>query len=143
MGRDAVGVRGIKLKEGDYVVGSGRAVPGSSLLSITENGYGKRTLVEEYFRGESGDPQKRGGSGMKAYQCTDKTGKIAGVRVVEEHEDILMITDDGTIIRTAVSDINVYSRVTQGVRVMRLDDGVHIISIASADKEEEEKTSEE
>ena len=143
MGRDAVGVRGIKLKEGDYVVGSGRAVPGSSLLSITENGYGKRTLVEEYFRGESGDPQKRGGSGMKAYQCTDKTGKIAGVRVVDENEDILMITDDGTIIRTAVSDINVYSRVTQGVRVMRLDEGVHIISIASADKEEDEKTAEE
>ena len=143
MGRDAVGVRGIKLKEGDYVVGSGRAIPGSSLLSITENGYGKRTLVEEYFRGESGDPQRRGGSGMKAYQCTEKTGKIAGVRVVEENEDILMITDDGTIIRTAVSDINVYSRVTQGVRVMRLDEGVHVISLASADKEEEEKTAEE
>ncbi|MBQ3103117.1 MAG: DNA gyrase subunit A, partial [Oscillospiraceae bacterium] len=143
MGRDAVGVRGIKLKEGDYVVGSGRAIPGSSLLSITENGYGKRTLVEEYFRGESGDPQKRGGSGMKAYQCTDKTGKIAGVRVVEEHEDILMITDDGTIIRTAVADINVYSRVTQGVRVMRLDEGVHVISLASADKEEDEKAAEE
>ena len=143
MGRDAVGVRGIKLKEGDYVVGSGRAVPGSSLLSITENGYGKRTLVEEYFRGESGDPQKRGGSGMKAYQCTEKTGKIAGVRVVDENEDILMITDDGTIIRTAVTDINIYSRVTQGVRVMRLDEGVHVISLASADKEEEEKSSEE
>ncbi len=143
MGRDAVGVRGIKLKEGDYVVGAGRAIAGSSLLSITENGYGKRTAVEEYFRGESGDPQKRGGSGMKSYQCTDKTGKIAGVKVVEDHEDILMITDDGTIIRTAVTDINVYSRVTQGVRVMRLDEGVHVISLASADREEDEKSGEE
>ncbi|NLU23734.1 MAG: DNA gyrase subunit A [Clostridiales bacterium] len=138
MGRDAVGVRGIRLKEGDYVVGAARAVQGHTLLSITENGYGKRTPIEEYLRGEGGEPQKRGGSGLKNYNVTEKTGKVVAARVVTGEEDILMISDDGTIIRMDASDINIYSRATQGVRVMRVAEDVKVISLARAEKEEED-----
>jgi len=141
MGRDAVGVRGIKLKDGDYVVGAARAQEGGALLAITENGYGKRTPVEEYFRGDSGDPQKRGGSGMKGYNLTEKTGKVIGIKMVTGEEDLLLISDDGTMIRMDVNDINVYGRTTQGVRVMRLSEGVKVISIATTEKEEEDASS--
>jgi len=138
MGRDAVGVRGIRLKEGDYVVGAARAVEGHTLLSITENGYGKRTAIEEYLRGDGGEPQKRGGSGLKNYRVTEKTGKVVAAKVVTGEEDILMISDDGTIIRMDAADINIYSRSTQGVRVMRVADGVKVISLARAEKEAED-----
>ncbi|MCI2058439.1 MAG: DNA gyrase subunit A [Oscillibacter sp.] len=133
MGRDAVGVRGIRLRQDDYVVAGVRAAAGQTLLAITENGYGKRTPVSEYLRGDG--PQSRGGYGMKGYQVTDKTGPIAGAKVVTGQEDILLISDDGTIIRMATEDVNVYSRTAQGVRVMRLSDGVKIISMARAEKE--------
>lgn len=137
MGRDAVGVRGIMLREGDYVVGAARALAGKTVLAITENGYGKRTAVEEYLRGgEELRTQKRGGYGLKGYQITEKTGKLVAIKVVDGDEDVLLVSDDGTIIRTAVSDINVYGRAAQGVRVMRLADGVKVISIARAEKEE-------
>ena len=138
MGRDAVGVRGIRLKEGDYVVGAARAVEGHTLLSITENGYGKRTAIEEYLRGDGGEPQKRGGSGLKNYHVTEKTGKVVAAKVVTGEEDILMISDDGTIIRMDAADINIYSRSTQGVRVMRVAEGVKVISLARAEKETED-----
>ena len=133
MGREAVGVRGIKLREGDYVVAGVRAIEGQTLLAITENGYGKRTDIAEYLRGDG--PQSRGGFGMRGYQVTEKTGPIAGAKVVTGDEDILLISDDGTIIRMASSDVNVYSRTAQGVRVMRLKDGVKVISLARAEKE--------
>ena len=133
MGRDAVGVRGIKLREGDYVVGAARAHAGKTLLSITENGYGKRTAVEEFLRGS--EVQKRGGFGMKGYTVTEKTGKVVAVKVVDGDEDVMLVSDDGIIIRMAVSDINVYGRSAQGVRVMRLDEGVKVISIARAEKD--------
>ena len=133
MGRDAVGVRGIKLREGDYVVGAARAHAGKTLLSITENGYGKRTAVEEFLRGS--EVQKRGGFGMKGYSVTEKTGKVVAVKVVDGDEDVMLVSDDGIIIRMAVSDINVYGRSAQGVRVMRLDEGVKVISIARAEKD--------
>ena len=133
MGRDAVGVRGIKLREGDYVVGAARAHAGKTLLSITENGYGKRTAVEEFLRGS--EVQKRGGFGMKGYSVTEKTGKVVAVKVVDGDEDVMLVSDDGIIIRMAVSDINVYGRSAQGVRVMRLDEGVKVISIARAQKD--------
>ena len=133
MGREAVGVRGIKLREGDYVVAGVRAIEGQTLLAITENGYGKRTDIAEYLRGDG--PQSRGGFGMRGYQVTEKTGPIAGAKVVTGEEDILLISDDGTIIRMASSDVNVYSRTAQGVRVMRLKDGVRVISLARAEKE--------
>ena len=142
MGRDAVGVRGIRLREGDYVVAGARAHEGQTLLTITENGYGKRTDIEEYLRGEGGEPQKRGGSGMKNYHITEKTGKVVAAKVVSGEEDILMISDDGTFIRMASADINIYGRVAQGVRVMRLKDGVRVISVARTDKEQTEETHE-
>ncbi|MBO7741881.1 MAG: DNA gyrase subunit A, partial [Victivallales bacterium] len=134
MGRDAVGVRGIKLREGDYVVAGVHAVEGRSLLAITENGYGKRTDITEYLRGD--EPQNRGGYGMRGYQVTEKTGPIAGARVVKGDEDILLISDDGTMIRMDCAHVNTYGRTAQGVRVMRLSDGVKVISLALTEKEE-------
>ena len=138
MGRTAVGVRGIRLRSGDYVVGAGRAGGGSALLSITENGYGKRTAIDEYVRGNEGTPQKRGGYGLKNYNCTAKTGKVADVRVVNEEDDILVVADDGTIIRMAVDSISLLSRATQGVRLMRVTEGSKVISFARTDKEKDE-----
>ena len=137
MGRDAVGVRGIRLREGDYVVGAARAREGGMLLSVTENGYGKRTPIEEYIRG-SGEPQHRGGMGLKNYNVTEKTGKVAACKVVDELDDILLISDDGTIIRMAVDGISVYGRATQGVRLMRVSEGSRVISVARTEKEAED-----
>ncbi|MCI8477635.1 MAG: DNA gyrase subunit A [Oscillospiraceae bacterium] len=136
MGRDACGVRGIKLKEGDYVVGAARAKYNHQVLMVTENGYGKRTPMDEYIRSDG--PQNRGGYGLKAYHITEKTGKIAGVKVVNEEDDILLISDDGVIIRMAAAGVNLYSRATQGVILMRLAEGVKLISLARAEKEDEE-----
>ena len=133
MGRMATGVRGITLRAGDYVVGAARAHAGKTVLAVTENGYGKRTAVEEYLRGDG--PQNRGGKGMKGYQVTDKTGPVVAIKVVDGDEDLLLVSDDGSIIRTAVEDISTYSRATQGVRLMRLAEGVKVISIARAEKE--------
>jgi len=143
MGREAVGVRGIRLREGDYVVAGARAHEGQTLLTITENGFGKRTPIEEYLRGEGGEPQKRGGSGMKNYHITEKTGKVVAAKVVTGEEDILLISDDGTIIRMATEDINIYGRVAQGVRVMRLKEGVRVISVARTDKDGAEEENKE
>ena len=126
MGRDAVGVRGIKLREGDYVVGAEIASHGDALLTITENGYGKRTLVPEY------SVQNRGGYGLKNYNITPKTGSVVATAIVYETDDVLIISDDGTIIRTKADGISVYGRVTQGVRVMTVADGVKVISLAKA-----------
>ncbi len=132
MGRTAVGVRGIRLREGDYVVGAGSTYGGEALLSITERGYGKRTLVEEY------SVHGRGGLGLRNYNVTDKTGPVADVKMVNPHEDLLVITDDGTIIRMAVDNISLLGRATQGVRVMRLMEGSRVISIEKTGREVEE-----
>ena len=142
MGRTAMGVRGIKLRAGDYVIGGVLAKLGSMLLAITENGYGKRTPIEEYIR-SSGEPQHRGGFGLRGYQITEKTGKAAGVKVVQEDDDILIISDDGTIIRMAAADVNVYSRTAQGVRVMRVSEGTKVISLARVPQEEDKNQTEE
>ena len=138
MGRDAVGVRGIRLREGDFVVGAARAREGGMLLSVTENGYGKRTPIEEYIRG-GGEPQHRGGKGMKSYNCTEKTGHVADCKVVDENDDLLIISDDGTIIRMDVAEISVYGRATQGVRLMRVSEGSRVISVARTEKEAAEE----
>ena len=138
MGRTAVGVRGIKLREGDFVIGGVRAIPNTTILTITEHGYGKRTAIEEFIRA-GGEPQHRGGYGLKGYQITEKTGKAAGVQLVEEEDDILLISDDGTIIRMAAADINLYSRTAQGVRVMRVDRDTKVIALARVPKENEEE----
>ena len=141
MGRDAAGVRGIRLNEGDYVVGAEVADPEACLLTVTENGYGKRTQVSEYMRGSDegadGQPQKRGGKGLKNYNITAKTGLIAGVRMVTEDDDVMLISDDGTIIRMPAEDINIYKRDTQGVIVMRVEEGSKVISIEKVAAEEE------
>ena len=142
MGRTAMGVRGIKLRSGDYVIGGVLAKLGSMLLAITENGYGKRTPIEEYIR-SGGEPQHRGGFGLRGYQITEKTGKAAGVKVVREDDDILIISDDGTIIRMAAADVNVYSRTAQGVRVMRVSEGTKVISLARVPQEEDKNQTEE
>jgi len=130
MGRDAVGVRGIRLREDDFVVGAGLADEGKALLSITEKGYGKRTDVSEY------SVQNRGGMGIKNYNITEKTGYVADVKVVSEDEDLLVISDDGTIIRMDIGSISLLGRSTQGVRVMRLGDESRVISIEVTDKED-------
>ena len=142
MGRTAMGVRGIKLRAGDYVIGGALAKLGTMLLAITENGYGKRTPIEEYIR-SSGEPQHRGGFGLRGYQITEKTGKAAGVKVVREDDDILIISDDGTIIRMAAADVNIYSRTAQGVRVMRVSEGTKVISLARVPQEEDKNQTEE
>ncbi len=137
MGRYAVGVRGIRLCEGDYVVDAAHARENGMLLSVTENGYGKRTPLTEYLRGDT--TQHRGGMGMKNYNITEKTGKVAAVRVVDDTDDILIISDGGTIIRVPAESINVFSRATQGVRLMRVAEGSRVISIASTDHAEPEE----
>ena len=135
MGRTAVGVRGIRLREGDYVVGAARAKDGCQVLSITEKGYGKQTPVEEYRI------TNRGGIGIKNYMVTEKTGGVVGVKVVDGREDLLLVTQAGILIRTAVDNIRVAGRATQGVIVMRFkEEGDRVISMALADRDEAEET---
>ena len=141
MGRDAAGVRGIALSEGDYVVGAGIGEEGKQLLTVTELGYGKRTEIAEYMRlGENGQrsPQLRGGKGLKNYNLTAKTGRVAGVAVVGDDDDVMLIESGGVLIRMAVSDINIYKRDTQGVILMRLEEGGRVISLDPVEKEEED-----
>ena len=145
MGRDAGGVRGVALGEGDCVVGAGIAAEGKQLLTVTEQGYGKRTEMSEYLRlGENGEraPQSRGGKGLKNYNLTAKTGRVAGVAIVEDADDVMLIEDGGVLIRMPVSDINIYKRGTQGVILMRLDEGNRVISIERVDREEAEPAAE-
>ncbi len=141
MGRDAAGVRGISLNEGDFVVGAEKVEEGKTLLTVTENGYGKRTELAEYLRtGPDGEkvPQSRGGKGLKNYNITSKTGNIAGCRVVGDKDDVMLIENGGVIIRIPASSINVYKRDTQGVIVMRIDGGNKVVSIERVEQEEEE-----
>ena len=137
MGREAVGVRGIRLKDGDWVVGAEIAQPDAGVLSITENGYGKRTPAADYIRGGE-EPQHRGGSGMKNYNITDKTGPVAAVKVVYDTDDVLVVSDDGVIIRMEAAGISELGRATQGVRIMRLSEGARVISVALTDRAESE-----
>ncbi len=133
MGRDAVGVRGIRLREGDRVIGAAKAVDGCQVLSITERGFGKQTPVEEYR------VTNRGGIGIKNYMVTEKTGGVVGMKVVDGSEDILLITQSGIMLRTAVENIRSTGRATQGVIVMRYkEEGDRVIAMALTDKDEEE-----
>ena len=135
-GRTTRGVKGITLRQGDYIIGFSLVKEGSQLLAVTENGYGKKTALDEYRK------QSRGGKGIFTYKITEKTGKLAGMRAVTDEDDIILITSEGVIIRMHTEDISTYSRQTQGVKLMRLDDGVSVASIARAprDDEEEENT---
>ena len=137
MGRTAVGVRGIKLREGDYVIGAGSSAEGNAVLTVTENGFGKRTDFDFY------SVHRRGGLGIKNYKVTERTGKIAGIKIVDESDDLLVITDDGTIIRVAVAGISAQGRSAQGVRVMKPVGDAKVICIEktehfSSENEEEE-----
>ena len=135
MGRAATGVIGIKLSDDDSVIGMESIIAGSkaTLLSITENGFGKRTELDEYR------VQTRGGRGVMTYKVTPKTGNIVGIRIAGEDEDVMLITDTGTIIRLHISEISILGRVTQGVTLMRTNEGkvVSIETIANEEKEEE------
>ena len=145
MGRDAAGVRGMALDAGDSIVGAGIAAKGKQLLSVTEYGYGKRTDIEEYMRlGDDGirRPQQRGGKGLKNYNITAKTGRIAGVAIVDDEDDVMLIENGGVLIRMAAADINVYKRDTQGVILMRVDAGNRVISVDRVDREPEETADE-
>ena len=137
MGRTAVGVRGIRLREDDVVVGAGSSAEGEDILSITENGFGKRTDVGEYRF------QSRGGFGVTNHRVTEKTGPVASVKMVRPGEDILIVTDDGTMIRVAVENISRYGRAFQGVRVMRPVTGSRVIDMEKTEREEAPEVSED
>lgn len=130
-GRTTRGVKGITLHKGDYVIGASVALADSQLLTVTENGYGKKTPLDEYRI------QSRGGMGIYTYRITEKTGKLAGMKTVTDNDDIIIITSDGVIIRMHTDEISSYSRQTQGVRVMKLDEGVNVVSVARTEREEE------
>ena len=132
MGRTAVGVRGIRLREDDYVVGAASTGEGEWLLSVTEKGYGKRSSVEEY------SVHGRGGLGLKNYNVTDKTGEVTAVKMLRPGDDILLISDDGTIIRMASEGVSLLGRSTQGVRLMRLMEGSRVIDVEKTERESEE-----
>ena len=142
MGRDAVGVRGILLSEGDVVIGAEKAEEGKTLLTVTQRGYGKRTELTEYLRtGPNGEKQAqgRGGKGLKNYNITPKTGLVAGCRVVGEEDDVMLIETGGVIIRTPAASINVYKRDVQGVIVMRIEEGNQVVAVERVEAEETEE----
>ena len=145
MGRDAMGVKGITLTGDDYVIGAEKAEEGKTLLTVTANGFGKRTELPEYLRtGPNGEkiPQQRGGKGLKNYNITAKTGAIAGCRVVGENDDVMLIENGGVIIRIPASSINVYKRDVQGVIVMRIEEGNELVSMERVEKLDEQESAE-
>ena len=145
MGRDAAGVRGISLHQGDFVVGAQKWEEGKTLLTVTENGYGKRTELPEYLRtGPDGEklPQSRGGKGLKNYNITPKTGSVAGCVVVGETDDVMLIENGGVIIRVPAGSINVYKRDVMGVIVMRIEDGNKLVSLECVPNEDTENVEE-
>ena len=129
MGRDAAGVRGIRLDDGDEVVSAAVAAESKSLLTVTENGYGKRTAVEAYLRGEDRQPQTRGGKGLRNYRLTGKTGLVAGAAIVDDTNDVMLIESGGVVLRTPAASINLYGRDTQGVILMRIEEGNRVIGV--------------
>lgn len=141
MGRDAAGVRGIRLDDGDEVVSAAVAAEGKSLLTVTENGYGKRTAVESYLRGEDRQPQTRGGKGLRNYRLTEKTGLVAGAAIVDDTNDIMLIESGGVVLRTPAASINLYGRDTQGVILMRIEEGNRVIGVEAISNTEETEES--
>ena len=145
MGRDAAGVRGILLTGDDFVVGAEKAEEGKTLLTVTVNGYGKRTELSEYLRtGPNGEriAQGRGGKGLKNYNITPKTGNVAGCRVVADNDDVMLIENGGVIIRIPASSINIYKRDVQGVIVMRIEEGNQVVSLERVEKMEDTEEAE-
>ncbi|MBR4032527.1 MAG: DNA gyrase subunit A [Clostridia bacterium] len=140
MGRSARGVRGIRLKGDDYVVGVVNVEDDKKLLTVTENGFGKRTDFDDFRL-----MKNRGGGGVICHNLTDKTGLLAGIIAVDDEDDIMMITDSGIIIRTPASGVSIYSRTASGVIMMRLEEGQKLVNVTKTAKEEktEEEGSEE
>ncbi len=134
MGRVSRGVKGIRLKGDDYVIGVVAIEEGKKLLTITENGFGKRTEFEDFRL-----MRHRGGGGVICHNLTEKTGLLAGIISVDDEDDIMMITDSGIIIRTPASDVSTYSRTASGVIVMRLDEGQKLVNITKVAKEENDE----
>lgn len=131
MGRVSRGVRAILLDDGDYVVGMSVFREDGKMLTVSEHGYGKKTELSEY------KVQTRGGKGITTYKISDATGAVAGIKVVSPQDDIILITSEGVIIRMDTEEISTYGRVTKGVRLMRLGDGVKVVTVARVDKEED------
>ena len=125
IGRVSQGVIGIRLDDDDEVIGMEPVIAGgkATLLAITENGFGKRTELDEYR------VQKRGGRGVITYKITPKTGKLIGVRIASQEDDVMLVTDTGTIIRLQVKDISILGRSTQGVTLMRTSDGGKVVGM--------------
>jgi DNA gyrase subunit A len=136
MGRNAMGVKSISLAKNDYVVDMTIVDPTCQLITISENGYGKRTSIDDYRI------QTRGGKGVKAGTFNQKTGKLVSLKQVSENEDLMVISSNGVIIRTPVSDISLISRSTMGVRIMKLKDDATIVAVAKAEREQEESIEE-
>ena len=132
LGRVSRGVRGIRLEDGDSVVGMQAVGEDAMILTVTENGFAKRTALADYRK------QARGGKGMFGYKLTDRTGKVAGVQAVTDEDDLLIINSNGVIIRMAASEIPVYGRVTQGVKAMRIGDDTHVVTVSAAKREDDE-----
>jgi DNA gyrase subunit A len=137
MGRGAAGVRGVTLEPGDSVVGIDVVSPGATLLAVAANGYGKRTEMDEYR------VQSRGGKGVITMKTTEKTGLVVGVRMVTDEDDIMLITDGGKVIRTPVKGISVIGRNTQGVRLIDLADGEHVVGVARLAEREDDDADQE
>ena len=133
MGRTAHGVRGIRLRGGDYVIGMAVAKENSELLVATEYGFGKKTVLDEY------KIQTRGGIGIRTYKITDDTGFIAGIKTVQENDDLMLITSEGVIIRMETGAISSIGRSTKGVRLVKLGEGIKVVSVALTEHEEEEE----
>ena len=131
MGRTAMGVKGITLSEGDKVVSMSLSDEGEDLLVVSQNGYGKRTDIDEYRS------QIRAGKGIKTYNMSEKTGEIVGATMVNNEDELMLINSDGVLIRLRVDDISVFGRITSGVKLMKTDDEVNVVSIAKIDTEEE------
>ena len=137
VGRDARGVRAMKLKDDDYIIGMEIAEEGKYLLTVSEYGFGKCTPTEEY------KVQSRGGMGVKNHAITDKTGKIIGIKLVSGDEDLLIITEGGIVIRIPSDEIRICGRVSQGVKLINLDESTVVASVAVVDRAEEEVITEE
>jgi len=133
MGRTATGVKAITLNEGDYVVSALKVDPNGQILNVTEKGFGKQTPVEQF------NLQYRGGKGLKIHQLTEKTGDLTGVLLIGENEELMLITSEGVIIRLRAKDISTYNRVSQGVKLMNLNEGVSVVGIAKISEEDIEE----
>lgn len=134
LSRSAHGVRAIKLRDGDYVVSMARVREGASLLTVTENGYGKKTDLESYRI------QNRGGYGLTNYKVDDIRGKVCGIKIVDEEDDIILVSSDGIIIRILASDIRIMGRIAKGVRVMRVNEGANVVAFTRAEHDDKAET---